>query len=78
MTHQEIQAHVGRVVELEYETRSLDQTGATEHDCVEGFFNGNVDAWGKWTFRALEGSDPWLFLFEDEILEIRPLYGEGA
>lgn len=63
-----------RVVTLSYCTRDL--TGHSDHEdgIVEAFWTGEIDTWGKYTFRLVQpvlinGRDR-LFLFFDEIVSV--------
>ncbi len=76
MSGAEIRPMVGRVVGMQYRERP-NAYDNVEEGFMEGFFTGEVDIWGKWTFRSLYIVHT-LYLFEDEILSIQPLYGEGA
>ena len=43
-----------------------------EEDTIEGFWTGEVDAWGKHTIRRIDGG-PTLYLFKDEITNVERL-----
>lgn len=57
----------GELIELSYRCRVNQPGDDPEEGIVEGFFTGEVDVWGKHTFRTSNGET--LYLFKDEILD---------
>ena len=41
-----------------------------EEDVIDGFWTGEIDTWGKYTIRPLDG--PTLYLFADEFVSVEP------
>lgn len=60
------------VVDITYETRTLDLSGYAEQDTVRGYWTGEIDTWGKFTIMPLCAHRP-LYLFPDEIVEVEDL-----
>ncbi len=54
------------VLDVWYRCRDIGH--GVEEGTFEGFWTGEIDAWGKRTFRPVDGSGP-LYLFSDEIVE---------
>lgn len=62
-----------QVVELAYRTRDLGY--GVEEDIITAYWNGDIDAWGKYTIVPTNAA-PVLYLFRDEIesVETAPAY----
>jgi len=60
----------GIVVRIDFECRDIGY--GVESGSIVGYWNGEIDCWGKYTIVSTDGA-PMVYLFEDEFVDVEPI-----